>query len=309
MLKRPDQQQHGCATPLYLVLVAIVPMVARSQSTFTPFQGLTLEGKANLQTIEAVRRLHESGQTIAVETIRKQLERSSCQLSLPSTNSTRLTAQQIRQRAEKAYLRMGWVYQCIKCDQWHVTLAGGYALTTNGAVATCYHVVNPPRDLRTGALIAADRVGKVFPVMEVLAANRYADACIVQVKGDGFTPLPLNTNVTVGDTVYCFDNQGERDAFAQGVVTRFVKLPERRLENVRGAPLFVPLRIQVTATWELGSSGSALLDECGNAIGHASTLTFTNDSARNSHETPPPQSIFHEATSGKDIFSLVQTAK
>jgi S1-C subfamily serine protease len=306
MSKSPAQRRYRRATAFpFLLLAVIVPIIARPQSTTVRGSDSTPEAQAGSQIIDAVRQAQGSNQVTAVE-IRKQLERSNCQLTLPPVGSTKLTAEEIRQRAQQARLRVGWVYQCIKCDEWHANLSGGYALTTNGAVATCYHVVNPPRDFRAGTLIAADHRVKVFPVTEVLAANRYADACVIQVKGEGFTPLSLNTNISIGDTVYCLSNdRGEHDAFTQGVVKRFLQLPERRRENVRGAPTFTPLRIQVSVTFEPGSSGSAVLDEFGNAIGHASTITLLDRARSTPAEGFPPQPTSHEATSVRDILSLI----
>ena len=303
-----QQQSRGGRALLFLSLAAIVSMGAWAQSPASG-GGATEAIQANSQFIEVIRQLQTSNPTPNGETIRRQLERASCQLSLPLIGSTKLTIQEIRYRAQQAHLRVGWVYQCTKCDEWHDSLAGGYALTTNGAIATCYHVVNPPRDFRTGALVAMDSEGRVLPVTEALAANRYADACIVQVKGQHFTPLPLNTNTSVGDSVYCFSNpQGQTESFTQGIVRRFLRLPERRMDKIRGAPIFVPLRIQVSATWELGHSGSPLLDQCGNAIGQASTVTLENGITADSEATPTSQ-VFHEATSARDLLSLVRPVK
>ena len=277
-----------------------VPVVAWSQPA------LTQERSTDRQVTDTAKQLFKSGQTVTPETIRKQLERESCHITRPPVSTRKLTTSEIQLRAQKAHLRVGWVYLCTKCNQWHNNLAGGYALTTNGAIATCYHVVNPPRDFRTGALIAVSAGGSVIPVVEVLAANRYADACIVQAKGGGFTPLPLNTNLSVGAVVYCLNNpQAATNGFSQGTVNRFLQLPERRLENVHGAPLFAPLRIQVSATWELGASGSALFDECGNTIGHASTVTRENNMTDDAQAIPPSQNSY-EATSARDVLSLVQ---
>lgn len=300
---------RGATFICFVILVAFVPMVVRPQSVSSPLYGSARESQVESTMVEAVRRLPESNRTSA-GTIRKQLERISCQLSLPPVGSVKLTEGEIRERTRRAYLRVGWIYQCLKCDEWHINLANGYALTTNGAIATCHHVVNPPRDLRRGALIAADNGGRVFAITEVLAANRYADACIVQVEGDHFTPLPLNPHVSAGDAVYCLSNsQVQTNDFTQGIVKRLLELPERRLDTIRGAPLFTPLRIQVSAAFGPGSSGSALLDECGNTIGHASTISFTPGATDDSPATLPSQSVFHEATSARDILSLVRSAE
>jgi serine protease Do len=297
-------KQTAFATVLLgLAVMALVALPARPQSP----AARPADTNWQAQVTDAVRQQCESGQATAVEIVRKQLERSYCQLALPPVSSTKLTATGIEQRARLAFLRVGWVYRCTKCDQWHNHLAGGYALTPNGAIATAYHVVNPPRDLRTGALIVADHAGRVFPITEVLAANRYADACIVQANGKDFTPLPLNTNISIGHAVYCLSNsQGQTNDFTQGVVRRFLQLPERRLDTVRGAPRFTPIRIQVSAAFRPGSSGSAVLDECGNAIGHASAITLENS---HSEDRPLLGSIFHEATSALDVTSLVRAPK
>src|SRR5437879_4192123 len=90
------------------------------------------------------------------------------------------------------------------CDDWHVNLAGGYVLTADGAMATCYHVIQPERIMKEGCLVAADESGKVYPIKEVIAANRYSNVCIVRVEGQDFKPLALNTNTYPGDTVYCY---------------------------------------------------------------------------------------------------------
>ena len=131
---------------------------------------------------------------------RKQLTRTSCQLVLPAASTTRLSARQICVAARHSHLRVGWSYLCDKCGKWHLNLSGGYALTSSGAVVTCFHVVNPGQEMREGCLVAVDEEETVLPVVEVLAANHDSDACIVRVPGGRFRPLPLNTNVYPGDT-------------------------------------------------------------------------------------------------------------
>ena len=163
-------------------------------------------------------------------------------------------------------------------------------------------------------MLAADELGSVFPVVEVLAANRFSDACIVRIKGGHLKPLPLNTNIGPGDTVYCLsDPVGRRGFFSKGIVNRFFQLEAMRLPYEPGAPLFAPVRIEVSCQWGSGSSGAAVLDDCGNAIGHVSTVSGPAEQgpsdAKAAEETFPSAIVFHQATSARDVRALVRKDK
>ena len=107
-------------------------------------------------------------------------------------------------------------------------------MTADGVAATCFHVVEPARDLKEGCLVAVDEAGKVLPVVELLAANRESDAAIVRIAGSGFTPLALNTNVYPGDAAYCYsDPLDNRDYFSAGIVNRFYRPAGSRSPGTR----------------------------------------------------------------------------
>ncbi|MGA2865307.1 MAG: serine protease [Verrucomicrobiota bacterium] len=260
---------------------------------------------------QAARALLATGHVLKLAAVKEQLQRPSCQLDLPKVKTARLTPPDICLSARRSHLRVGWLFLCDKCDDWHVNLAGGYVLTTNGAVATCYHVVQPDSKVKDGCLVAADENAKVFAVTEVLAANRYSDVCILRVAGQDFTPLALNTNVFPGDIAYCYsDPLDHRGFFSQGLVNRFYQFPGRRPFSAPPAAAYAPTRIDVGTDWAPGSSGSAVLDECANAIGHVSTIAAVNETE--SADTDPSQQIvhptmivFHEAVSARDVLRLI----
>jgi len=171
--------------------------------------------------------------------------------------------------------------------------------------------VEPGREIREGCLVAADENGKLWGVSEVLAANRYSDACIVRVMGSHFKPLPLNTNVFPGDLVYCFSDPLEhRGYFSHGIVNRFYQIAGRRPLTAAPSAALSPTRINVSTDWAPGSSGSAVLDECGNAIGHVTTISAINEDEappEDESRTPlPSMMIFHEAVSARDVLLLIQ---
>ena len=246
--------------------------------------------------------------------VKEQLKRATCHLELPKPGATKLSSREVYQAARRSHVRIGWSYFCRTCDQWHVNLAGGYPIAEGGAVATCYHVINPTREIRDGCLVAADEDGKVFPVTSVLAANRYSDACIVRVGGANFRPLPLNTNVYPGDAAYCYsDPLDHRGYFSDGIVNRFYRFPGRRPFSAPPSAAFAPTRLNVGTDWAPGSSGSAVIDQFGNVIGHVSTIGVLSDEEisddGDTHQPGPTMIVFHEAVAARDVLSLVKPPK
>ncbi len=286
---------------------------AQAPGVAVPRQGRQ-ENELEEKLLDAGKRVFDAGVAIKLKAVKEQLKRTSCQLDLPPVKTAKLTVREVFAQAQASHWRVGWSYLCTKCDKWHVNLAGGYALTTDGAVATCFHVVQPDNTVRDGCLIAADEDGKVLAVTEVLAANRYSDACIVRVAGGAFKPLPLNTNVYPSDPAFCYsDPLDHHGYFSSGIVNRFYQFPGRYSINSTPESAFAPTRLNVSTDWAPGSSGSAVLDECGNAIGHVSTIAAVGEeeiSAKTKTVVPGPTMIvFHEAVAARDVLLLIKPAK
>jgi trypsin-like peptidase len=296
---------------LIIALLAAISLHAGAQAPEVP---IYRQGRRESQYAdgisEATKQLFDGGQVLKLAAVKEQLKRTSCKLDLPKPSTAKLDARQICDAARQSHLRVGWAFVCTNCDQWHVNLAGGYVLTTNGAVATCYHVIKPGHEIKDGCLVAADESGKVLPVTEILAANRYSDACIVQVRGEALIPLPLNTNVYPGDSAFCYsDPLDHRGYFSQGIVNRFYQFPGRRAFSAPPAAAFAPTRLDVGTAWAPGSSGSAVLDACANAIGHVSTIAVIGDPDTADIDEPRSEPsvmiVFHEAVSARDVLQLV----
>lgn len=263
---------------------------------------------------ETARGLFRTGQAVKVQAVREQLKRKTCRLELPRAHEVRLGSRELYAAARRSHLRVGWAYTCTRCEDWHLNLAGGYLITTNGAAATCYHVVRPDREARDGCLVAADEAGRVWPITEVLAADRPSDSCVVQVGGVGFKPLPLNTNVYPGDAAFCYsDPLDRRGFFSSGIVNRFFRLPGRSTVTARRGAAHAPTRIDLSTDWAPGSSGSAVLDEYGNAMGHVSSISVISEEDQvdaGGVAAPCPAVItFHEAVSARDVLSLIRPAR
>lgn len=255
----------------------------------------------------AAAKLRESGMFVPEATLIGQLIRTNCTLALPAPRKARLTGRELWAAARAAHLRVGWSFLCTRCSNWHLDLAGGYAITKDGAVATCQHVVKRPANFKEGSLVAADESGNVFPVLEILASDARTDACILRIGARDLKPLPLATEVMPGDRAFCFsDPLGQRGYFSDGIVNRF-------LTRQPGSTNLPPVtRLNVTTDWAPGSSGSAVLDEFGNAIGHVTTITtLPSAPASKAGESSSAKAertliTLHEAVSAKDVLALIQ---
>lgn len=205
-------------------------------------------------------------------------------LELPKPHTQELTPPKIAERAHKAQLRVGWCFLCTHCDHWHTAMGCGYALTTDGAIATCAHALQrPPMEVRDARLVVVTPDGVVHPVTSVLACDDAMDAAIVGIDvaaaATPLVPLPLATDVRPGDRAYCWSRPLEqRDFFGAGMVNRFYLDRDVAEEHGRDSlPFLAAVRMDVDMPWAPGSSGAALLDQCGNAIGHVSEIRPLNN--------------------------------
>lgn len=241
----------------------------------------------------AIAAKREAGELLDIKAVGAQLGRKQCELALPSPRKAPLSGPEVWRLAHASYVRVGWYYQCTHCDEWHLDLAGGYAIAPGGVVATCHHVIRPDDDeMKEGVLVCADEGGHVYAVREVLASDEDTDVAILRTDAKDAPPLPLRVDVVPGEKVFVFsDPMGSRGYFSEGIVNRFVR------EAIEGKPTH-RVMIDVGAAWAPGSSGAAVLDERGNAIGHVATISTHDEEAEEVVDDPPAAA--KDGKEGKD---------
>jgi len=169
-----------------------------------------------------------------------------------------------------AVVAVGSVYDCGRCDQWHLGgFATGWIASPCGVVVTNHHVLDKDQSHHVGVMTSD---GAVFPVVEVLGWNKAADIAVVRVDTGGreLPHLALAETVSVGDTAAVISNPKRRFfVFTSGVVSRF-----HHMQNRRGGER--PVFMGITADYAVGSSGGPVLSARGEVIGMvASTQTAT----------------------------------
>ncbi len=225
-------------------------------------------------------------------------------IALPNPNKQALRGREIAQRAKDAHARCGWVFHCSKCDRWHLQVAGGYAIASD-AVATAAHVMAEPTASKLeGAFpIVVTSDDRILPVTSVVALDSAMDTIVLKVGAADLKPIALSDDVSIGDSVFCFsDPQGIRGYFSAGMVNRQFSLKSESQEPRHQ-------RLDVSADWGKGSSGSAVLDEYGNAIGHVlriQPIFLNNDRSGTAARSATLFSV-HEAAPAKSVLSLIKT--
>ena len=225
---------------------------------------------------------------------------------LPVATAT-LRGRDVARRAAAAYVRIGWVYQCSHCNRWHSSLAGGYAIASD-TVVTARHVMNPPEKMKANAGFPVVVRGEmdVLPLIGVLAADTGMDTVVLRVIARDLSGLPLSGLAEVGDTVFCLsDPAGNRGIFTSGVVNRLGVVAGGSKDKLADR------RLTVGTDWAPGSSGAAILDSCGNAVGHVATIQAvygkkpTSTAVGGPEPTAPVAMSLHHAIPASSVKELL----
>jgi len=127
---------------LFLAFALTLPIHAQAPGVPIFEQSRTGLRTEDLTISKQVEKLLGEGKLMSLEKIENSLKfPTPVPLNLPPTKSQNLTPTKIAKLAKESGYRIGWAYLCQNCDNWHVNLAGGYALTSDGVLGTCAHVI------------------------------------------------------------------------------------------------------------------------------------------------------------------------
>jgi S1-C subfamily serine protease len=278
-----------------LALATSVSAVAQSSGVAIELQSVEAANRALMPAINEARTAKKLPTN---ETIKQWLAAPlKVDLKLPKPNASPLKPAEILSRSRKAMVRLGWHYLCKNCDNWHTSLAAGYAIAP-GYVATCDHVIQVPETMREGVLVCATADGKLIPILGVVGHHGKLDAAILKVDSTELVPLPLQPDAAPGDAAFLYsDPINVRGYFSTGIINRFFWQGDRPgyLGTLDG---IASLRINLSTDWAPGSSGAPLLDAFGNALGHVTTISPVSQGEH-------PMFWTHEAVPARGILKLL----
>ena len=163
-------------------------------------------------------------------------------VSLPaSERNTAMPATEIFERYNSA------VFMIFTSDGYNVYQGSGFFINPDGLAVSNYHVFE---DMSEAVIKLSD--GRTFGIAEILAQSREDDFIVFRVEGH-FNYIPVsNRTCKVGEKVYTIGSpQGLENTFSSGEISQI------RDENF----------IQISCPIDHGSSGGALINSYGEAIG------------------------------------------
>ena len=217
-----------------------------------------------VRLIRGISALIENKQTVPLSELNEQLKHAAGKKAkIPRVASFVSDPRSLYELCKPSTLIVSRLYKCEHCTNWHSGAATGFPLTNDGVFATNYHVLEQT-DGKTLAVM--DTEGNVYPVTEVLAADKDSDVAIVRAKGAKFRPLPLGDPAKIGSNVHVISHpDGMFYYYSKGMVSLY--------DTMKGNPRTQWMAI--SADYARGSSGAPVLNDSGEVVGMvASTVTI-----------------------------------
>ncbi len=226
------------------------------------------------ELIRAGRQFLAEGRGAAASNITFHIKHSGARVALSAPATQQLTAEEVATRARRSTLVIAYLHLCKKCPEYHVVAGAGFALTADGVVATCHHLIDDP-DARVFVAMTGD--GRCFPVREVLASSVTNDVALLRLElGEvRLTPLGLEEHAPVGSRVFVLGHpESHYYTFTEGIVARhFTGQAETGAAEM----------LSITAEFAPGSSGCPVLNERGNVVGMADNIVRAGYDSEKAH--------------------------
>lgn len=242
------------------------------------------------------------GTATPAQIIRKQLGRQKTSLILPENKTNEGFAYDT---AIDSVAVLASIYKCPNCSRTHNSTATAWALTSDGVMASNYHVFENANRIAFGI---ATLKGKFFAITEILAANQESDVAIFRVKADNFSlpPLPLAIkDAPVGTPVNVISHpDGRFYTYTSGKVSRYHKKNHTRSPSNW---------MSITADYARGSSGGPVMDDKGVVVGmvaNTNTIYYKSSSqkktASKTHSSGPVQMVIKNCVPSHALRGLLE---
>ncbi len=240
------------------------------------------DGETQSTIAAELARIRTAGDVVPYLTLSDQLRRASCVLELPTYSSTELSPEEIYRLRKDAVVVIANMYADGQNSQ-----ASGVVLSPDGVIATAYHVLDKPTAVSRGVL-ASD--GKMYPIQEVLAANKSADIALLKIDARELPAAPLSEGDVEGTLVTVISHPH----------SRYFSLTAGRISRYWAATIYgnVVVKMSVTADFADGSSGGPIFNSRGEVTGIVNSTAPFGD-----------QMVERVACPGDAIRQLIQATK
>ncbi len=273
-----------------LVLIALISVGCRESASWPGVDLCEHDDHDALGHLsERLMDMEQQGATTETEALIEQLGRKHCDTKPVASRNEAMEPPELYSRCRESVVVVASLYVCDKCSKQHTNVASGFVIAADGVIVTSYHVLDKP-DNHAFAVITAD--DRVFPVSEVLAADREQDVAVVKIPASSLTPLPIVADVPTGTAVAVISHPLRYFfLFTQGHVAGY------STDTVGGRAIE---RVLITADFAIGSSGGPVLDHNGNVVAMVCSTTPI---------VPPSekyaQMVIKTCVTGKAMLSLL----
>ncbi|QOV90786.1 S1 family peptidase [Humisphaera borealis] len=243
-------------------------------------------------------KLKADSKTTEAKDLAAQLTRRDADVRLAKPSTGVLPGDKLYDAAARSTVVFSSLYKCNKCEHTHANAASGVIISADGIVATNYHVM---ANKEAFAFVAMTYDGKVYPVVEVLAADAVRDVALVKLGGARDLPAaPVRAGSTpLTDVVVMSHPDGRFFSITKGVVSRYF----RRGKDGNG-----PVFMQITADYAKGSSGGPVLNTAGEVVGLVSSTNSVYYNQGKDGELQNLQMVFKDCVPADAILGLVKNA-
>ena len=238
------------------------------------------------------RALADAGKTIENKVLQERMKEDfTVSAVAPAEFTLTKDGEDLYDTVDDGVLIISRLYLCGKCDKLHANNASGFVVSKDGMAVTNHHVMENS-DENTQTFVAMTRSGKVYPIIEVLAASDKHDVALVQLDlgDDELTPLPIARTAEVGEDVHVVSHpKGRFYEYSKGHIGRFLLSP--RNKNTK--------RISVTSHYGGGSSGGPIFNDQGQVVAVVSEAEVV----------PDRKIVFYDAVPYSAILDLFEPEK
>jgi S1-C subfamily serine protease len=260
----------GCAT-----LFLPSPAFAQQVQTLDLFGGPIDNAEIYQQFETTATRLMLQEDERTVEEVKQMLQNAprACPINIGELSSMRPNGRaETYRHIVKSTVVLGELFNCGRCDKTHVRFSGGVLISNDGLMLTNYHVLETMDVSKAEGIYAMTWDGKVWPIEEVLFADKGSDVALVRLKGNGYkfysAPLTDKAPAPMEPVRVVSHPAGEYFVMTHGEVSRYVTTNRVRQQNHVASEHWM----EITAPFGGGSSGCGVFNENGEVVGLVSRL-------------------------------------
>jgi hypothetical protein len=210
------------------------------------------DGEINSTLSRGLQRMKALGETLDDQQVRRQLRRKSVALTFAEPPTEELTPADVYRRRGDSVVVIGTLL-----GDGGAAVAAGVILAPSGVVATAYHVIDkPPPVVARGVMT---RSGKLYPVREILAADKPNDVVLLKIDASGLAAAPLSQG----------DPEGTPVTVISHPASNFYSLTHGYISRYWAVTSYGELgsRMSVTADFADGASGGPIFNPYGAVTG------------------------------------------